>query len=230
MKVALIVCGQYRSSVEGATQSIVENIIEPNNADVYISTWEFGIKSSKRSWKQDNSEKIRTSVDMFEYPNIVEFIQSKEIDISDLIHPSRIQGLDHTPCGIVYNNHLMGKALESIKVKDIRYDMICKVRPDLTIHTKLIIDKNHYMNLSNNTTRPHCASDKLFYCSYDTFFKFAKNLKEGAKILKEKLDPKTHWNQQPVGERYMRQIINKMNLPTTIIDGAHQLFREKANG
>jgi len=226
MKVALIVCGQYRGSVEGTTQSIVENLIEPNNADVYVSTWDYGIKSSHRSPFQGNAEKIRTSADMFKYPNIVDFIQSKEIDISDLIHPSRIQGLDHTPMSIVCHNELMGKALESIKAKGIRYDMICKVRPDLTILDKLIIYKNDYINLSLNTTHMFACSDKLFYCSYDTFYELARNLREGAEVLKEKLDPHQPWAQQAVGERFMRQIVKKMNLKTTIIDGRHQLCRQ----
>ncbi len=225
-RVALIVCGQYRKSVEDATASIVENLIKPNKIDVYISTWEFGINSVTRSPFQTESEKIRTSVDMFKYPNIVDFIQSKEINLASFIHPSRIEkGSNHHPWSIVYNNHLISKALESIKASNTHYDVICKVRPDLTIHTKLIIDKNHYLNLSHNVTAENCASDKLYYCTYDTFFEFVKNLKEGAEVLKKRINKNIHWNDHPVGERFYRQTINKMNIRTTIIDGKHGLLR-----
>lgn len=219
MKVAIIICGQIRKSSYDVMPSLNKNLIEPNNADVFLSSWKVMPTENQRVPEQNrNPNFINVDVDNLNISNLASIDLEEQKEVSELckVHQTRFYSDRHPIHGTCYNAYLLTKAMrmieESEKQKD-KYDFILKIRPDLYAE-KINIGISNKLNFSPNASGKYQLSDKLFWGARDEVHFFIKCLnKHMHKILTKPYQESLAHEEQPVGERFYRQVQKFYKIP-----------------
>lgn len=229
MKIALLVCGQIRGSVKNIFTNLNKNLVD-TNVDVFISSWKQSLPVTKRGVVQrtKNVNSSTTQSDIFGryLNNIVDVSLYDDIDLVDKfnMHQSRYESTgQHSSHGLLYQQFLTVNAIEKLKKyelkKNITYDGIARVRPDLMFQNTINYELGNIICLGGNTTNEFQASDKFFYGNRERFIYFIKCLQayiQNIITTPIETDP-LDWHQKPIGERLYRQVLNYYKIPNKVI-------------
>jgi hypothetical protein len=236
MKIALLICGQFRD--ESNIKSL--NKFITNNMDVFVSTWQYYGKRHTES-NLDTLELRFMNKDISKdiYKDLNEIKNIKDINSEELksykefnfIHESIIKkcGNQNSPLGTVYNIYHITKCLELMKkyktINNINYDIIIKIRPDLivdqsindTLFNNLVSSK--YLYFSSNTSNKTGKSDKLFMGEPNIFSNFVEKINiYSCDIWKKDFTNEIDIQKLPIGERLFHHIVNYYNINYKIIN------------
>lgn len=170
MRTALCLSGQPKGLLE-CSESIIKNIIEPNNCDVFIHTW----------WDKDTvGEKYRTSRPEFKstvIPNVPELIceiykpksilVEKQIQFPNWVADSAYQPGDRNfifAIQSMFYSIKMSNLLKRVYESQIghQYDAVIRSRFDIFFHEPLVLD---LLPLNKISTKNSCTHTD--YCVAD---------------------------------------------------------------
>lgn len=228
MKIAICITGALKAYSK-TYESINNNLIVPNNADVYVSTWDVlgvdlnHLKIPKDTVKITNREV--TKEDVFKFTNVKgydihHFDEEFYVSLGDIKIPPDVKEANpkhyYSTIPVAFRNIKCG----SFNLN--RYDLIVKIRPDIKFKSKFLItpkrfDPNSLHSCSYNINTNTQVSDKFVLGGYNVimyYFSFLNNLN-------------IYWKEvNLVGERLLKYHMSKSKFQTKYFRAPVKIIRE----
>lgn len=233
-KVCVLISGPFRDANTKSIQSIIDNVIKPLNADVFVFTWKKNYKRNPfRRLKGDNYYEL-TKSEEYEYDDkLIKMLNPKSVAKEDLkgltkyynggFHEKLILKNYNTPLSSIYMHYGWKRCFELVKDMNIKYDLVVRVRPDVMFTTK--IQTNEITNLDNiyisrNFTSESwkAMSDKFFICNLSNFKQILKVIDKYPTYWRHNTNAllKKYNIDNIIGEKMMRLHIYEMGLQNKV--------------
>ncbi len=229
MKVAVCLFGHLRT-YKKCYKSIIKNIIHPNNADVFMHTWDT-LESETATWH--NKKTKNRPISPQEQHTIQRIYTTQGFVCEKQIQPKTTPVPDDCPNlnagGFIAGKNICKSMRTSVQLAQAHntYDIIILVRNDLYIKNKLIVDitkkhllmfcgrhetgdKNHYLGY-------HCI-DLLLYTSPAMLNKFLSYFPEDKNDIQHLTNGPSSWY------IYMDKVINSVPVPNTDFNYIHDYY------
>lgn len=231
-KVCVLISGPFRDANTESVQSIIDNVIKPLNADVFVFTWKKNYKRNPyRRLKGDNYYDL-TKNEEYEYDDkyikmlnpisvLKEVLKNPTEYYNGGFHEKLTLKNHHTPLSSIYMHYGWKRCFDLVEETNIKYDLVVRVRPDLMFNTKL--QTNEITNLesiyiSKDFTTDYTMSDKFFICNMLNFKKILKVIDKYPTYWRKDTDAllKKYNIYNINGEKMMRLHIYEMGLQNKV--------------
>lgn len=226
MKVALCISGQMRF-LESGFQKLNNNLLLPNNCDVFIHSWfdekMIGKNYSSR-WNYKVNENITEDAINLYNPKLYKF--DSQIDFKDKVdkydekrvlgvYPRIIETSHSMFCSIMKCNDLK---IKYEKDNNFKYDCVIRARFDYNLNTKIDVSKLDLNNIYVNNGCTHeqlCINDHIAISNSDNIDYYSDVFNNIDNIYNEG----SRYNPEVILGRYIHKKLNvvEMNLNSNII-------------
>jgi|UniRef100_A0A6C0BRU2 hypothetical protein len=231
-KVCVLISGPFRDANTKSVQSIIDNVIKPLNADVFVFTWKKNYKRNPyRRLKGDNYYDL-TKSEEYEYDdkyikmlNPISVVKEVLKDPTEYYNGGFNKNIEllnnHTPLSSIYMHYGWKRCFDLVEETNVKYDLVVRVRPDLMFDTKLQtneITSLESIYLSKDFTSYYTMSDKFFICNVSNFKKILKVIDKYPIYWRKDTEAllKKYSINNINGEKMMRLHIHEMGLQNKV--------------